>query len=114
MALERARMAVGARGTEPAAAMHVPATQASDASEPPHAAGGAEATAEGNLVARERERSLIAAALAEAAHGGPAVLLFIGEPGIGKSRLLAEVDGARPGPRAGGPSSWGGRSRPRW
>jgi hypothetical protein len=43
------------------------------------------------LVGRERELAALDAALADAARGQRPVLLFSGEPGIGKTRLLEEL-----------------------
>src|SRR4051812_42734931 len=43
------------------------------------------------LVGRARERASIGAALAALGAGGGRVLLLVGEPGIGKSRLLAHL-----------------------
>lgn len=42
------------------------------------------------FVGRAAEREALAAALARAASGQPGVVLITGEPGVGKSRLLAE------------------------
>jgi len=48
------------------------------------------------FVGRERELSVLEASLEDAAHGSGCAVLIAGEPGIGKSRLLAEfVAGAR-------------------
>jgi len=46
---------------------------------------------DGALVGREDEREVRAALLGRVRGGVPAVLLSEGEPGIGKSRLLAEL-----------------------
>ena len=44
----------------------------------------------GGLVARAQEVALLDALLAEASHGSGRLVLLTGEPGVGKSRLLAE------------------------
>ena len=50
------------------------------------------------FVARDRELERIRAALAEAAAGSGRVLAVVGEPGIGKSRLIHEIAQAVPRP----------------
>ena len=49
------------------------------------------------LVGREAEQSSIDALLQRARDGRSAVLVLRGEPGIGKSALLAHADGAAAG-----------------
>ncbi len=44
----------------------------------------------GPLVGRTRELAILEGALAEAHNGHPSVVLLVGEPGIGKTRLLEE------------------------
>jgi len=53
------------------------------------------------FVGRERELRLLAECLAQAASGQGQVMLIVGEPGIGKSRLLREFR-----QRVGGPVAW--------
>jgi DNA-binding SARP family transcriptional activator len=77
--LERARMALGqAQPEAPVAAPPPPAVP------PPRAAS--------SLVGRQKERAALEQAVAAASVGrARGVLLFMGEPGIGKSRLLDEA-----------------------
>jgi predicted ATPase len=43
------------------------------------------------LIGRDAELAVLEAAVAAAADGWPAAVLLSGEPGVGKSRLLAEA-----------------------
>jgi predicted ATPase len=52
------------------------------------------------LVGREAELEMLLAALRDCAAGRPEVALISGEPGVGKTRLMAEV-AARAGPELG-------------
>jgi len=92
IALERARIALTARPPERRGAQ-----PSAPAPTNPTAATSRESTLvarepEPVLVARDRERGLIAETIAAARTKNPTrPLLFLGEPGIGKSRLLGEV-----------------------
>jgi len=99
--LTRARDELGHRAP-PAAAVVVPASIAMPS------AVGAPAAATRALVGRARERAQLLA-LVDAAAAGQAheVALVVGEPGIGKSRLLDELAGAM---RAAGGLVLGGRA----
>ena len=58
---------------------------------------------EGSLVGREQELTVFEQALARLAHGSSQVIEVTGDPGIGKTRLLAELSrlAARPVPGQG-------------
>jgi tetratricopeptide (TPR) repeat protein len=51
----------------------------------------ARSVAHSPLIGRERELATLCASLADAARSEPRIVLVAGEPGIGKTRLLAEV-----------------------
>src|SRR5207245_9078580 len=51
------------------------------------------------VVGRDRELALIRKAIEEARHGHGTLLELVGEPGIGKSRLMEELHGIADGMR---------------
>jgi len=86
--MERARLSLTAPAASPGAP--APAPAAPPLAAPERAAPGGPAAPP--LVGRGRERSAIADAVAAVAHGRRCrVVLVLGEPGIGKSRLLDET-----------------------
>ena len=57
------------------------------------------AVAAGSLVARDTELAVLDRMLERAAKGKAAIVAVVGEPGIGKTRLLAELASRVPAPQ---------------